>query len=84
MLQYPEQKSGLTHELTKQLHEKLAQTVINFFKDNPIPEAWAVDFRFDDIQGSVSHGSWQPCSDSAVVIEGIAPDGGLSLLDESM
>lgn len=60
-------KTHISDEDFKELHEKLAQTVIDFFKEKCLPEnSWAITFGFDDLQSSVDAGKWVPYSGSSM------------------
>ena len=62
-----ENLTNIPNEEFKKLHETLAQTVINFFKENGLPEdAWMFSFTFDDLESSVKAGEWIPYSDSGI------------------
>lgn len=50
-----------------ELHKKLAQVAIDFFKEKGLPEnAWMISFSFDDLKSSVEAGEWVPASDSSM------------------
>lgn len=62
-------KTHISNEDYEELHEKLAQTIIDFFKEREIPEnAWQFDFTFDDLKSSVKAGEWVPFSDSGITL----------------
>lgn len=57
----------MSPENIKILHENLAETVINFFKEHGLPkDAWMLTFSFDDLKSSVEAGKWVPYSDSSL------------------
>lgn len=65
----------------QELHHKLVQTIIDFYKDKQLPEkAFAIDFNFDDLHSSIKAGEWSPSSDSWCSLE----DENLEVIETSI
>jgi len=55
----------------KELQEILVQTCIDYINKNGLTDVWSVRFSADDLAESSKYGSWQPCTDSYIKIEGL-------------
>ncbi len=58
----------------KNLQEILVQTCIDYINKNGLTDIYAVRFSADDLAESSKWGSWQPCTDSYIKIEGLKKD----------
>lgn len=64
-----ENKTNIPEEKLNELHNKLMETVINFFKENGLPEdSFKISFDADGIKHSVEFGSWHPGTDSGLTL----------------
>ena len=54
--------------IAKVLQERLVQTCIDYFRENPWDEVDEISFSFDDVQDSVIEGSWSAASDSHITL----------------
>ena len=54
--------------IARELIDILAQTVVDYFKENPCEEVDEVAFHFDSLQSSVREGHWHPASDGALTL----------------
>lgn len=53
-----------THENTKELHEILVQTCIDYINKNNLTDIDCVSFNVDGLVESAKEGKWMPASDS--------------------
>lgn len=60
-----------THEDIYALHRALVQTCIDFINKKGLKDIDSVQFNADSLQESAIFGSWQPCTDSGLRVEGI-------------
>lgn len=58
-------------EHIKELQELLVQTCIDYINKNGLTDIYDVSFRADALNESAEYGSWQPCTDSYINVEGI-------------
>ena len=68
----------------KELQEILVQTCIDYINKKGLADIWAVRFSADDLAESSKYGSWQPCTDSYIKVEGVKKErkkvhGGLNV-----
>lgn len=62
-----ENKTHISEEQYRELHDRLALEVISFFKEKGLPNnAWEFHFSFDCLEESVKYGEWNPMSDSSI------------------
>jgi len=79
----------ITHEQTRELHDILVQTCIDFINDNNLKDVDIVSFSADSLQESAKYNEWTPATDSFLSLEGIEKsekDGGYEvrkLIDKS-
>ena len=79
----------ITHEQTRELHDILVQTCIDFINDNNLKDVDAVSFSADALQESAKYNEWTPATDSFLTLEGVEKsekDGGYEvrkLIDKS-
>ena len=69
----------ITHEQTRELHDILVQTCIDFINDNNLKDVDAVSFSADALQESAKYNEWTPATDSFLTLEGVEKsekDGG--------
>ena len=55
----------------KKLQEILVQTCIDYIQENDLTDIWSVLFSADSLDESSKWGSWQPCTDSYIKVEGL-------------
>lgn len=55
-------------QIAKELQERLAATLIDYFKEHPDENVDEILFSFDDVKASVEFGSWHPSSDSIITL----------------
>ena len=55
----------------KELQELLVQTCIDYINKNGLTDLYGVHFNADSLNESAEYGSWQPCTDSYIRVEGI-------------
>ena len=60
-----------TIEHIKELQEILVQTCIDYINKNGLTDLWGVSFSADSLDESAKWGSWQPCTDSYIKVEGV-------------
>lgn len=68
----------ITHEQTKQLHDILVQTCIDFINENGLKDVDAVAFSADSLQESSRWNEWTPATDSFLTLEGMEKDDELN------
>ena len=79
----------ITHEQTRELHDILVQTCIDFINDNNLKDVDVVAFSADSLQESARYNQWCPATDSFLTLEGVEKsekDGGYEvrkLIDKS-
>ena len=69
----------ITHEQTRELHDILVQTCIDFINDNNLKDVDVVAFSADSLQESARYNEWTPATDSFLTLEGVEKsekDGG--------
>lgn len=54
--------------IAKELIDKMAQTVIDYFKEHPCEEVDEIAFHFDCIRPSIEEGKWHPYSDGSLTL----------------
>lgn len=54
--------------IAKELIDKMAQTVIDYFREHPCDEVDEIAFHFDDLKASIEEGKWHPASDGALTL----------------
>jgi len=72
----------ITHEQTRELHDILVQTCIDFINDNNLKDVDVVAFSADSLQESARFNEWTPSTDSFLTLEGIEKsekDGGYAV-----
>lgn len=60
-----------TIEHIKGLQELLVQTCIDYINKNGLTDLYDVSFSADSLNESAKWGSWQPCTDSYIKVEGV-------------
>lgn len=55
----------------KELQELLVQTCIDYINKNGLTDLYGVHFNADSLNESAKWGSWRPCTDSYIRVEGI-------------
>jgi len=73
------QNKQITHEQTRELHDILVQTCIDFINDNNLKDVDVVAFSADSLQESARYNEWTPATDSFLTLEGVEKsekDGG--------
>lgn len=79
----------ITHEQTRELHDILVQTCIDFINDNNLKDVDVVAFSADSLQESARFNEWTSATDSFLTLEGVEKsekDGGYEvrkLIDKS-
>ena len=68
----------ITHEQTRQLHDILVQTCIDFINENGLKDVDAVAFSADSLQESARWNEWTPATDSFLTLEGMEKDDKLN------
>lgn len=66
----PMKKTQITHEQTRQLHDILVQTCIDFINENNLKDVDVVAFSADSLQESSRWNEWTPATDSFLTLEG--------------
>lgn len=56
----------------KELQEILVQTCIDYINKNGLTDIYSVSFNADSLAESAEYGSWQPCTDSYIRVDGIS------------
>lgn len=54
--------------IAKELIDKMAQMVIDYFKEHPCEDVDEIAFHFDDLKASIEEGKWHPASDGALTL----------------
>ena len=57
-------------QLTRELHERLVQTVLDFMNENDIKDVDEVHFSADSLQISKMYHKWTPATDSSLTLVG--------------
>ena len=65
------QNKQITHEQTRELHDILVQTCIDFINDNNLKDVDVVAFSADSLQESARYNEWTPATDSFLTLEGV-------------
>lgn len=60
-----------THDDIRDLQDRLVQTCIDFINEKGLTDIYSVSFSADDLFESAKYGSWQPCTDSYIKVEGL-------------
>jgi len=60
-----------TIEHIKELQEILVQTCIDYINKNNLTDIYDISFSADSLNESAEWGSWQPCTDSYIKVEGV-------------
>ncbi len=55
----------------KELQNLLVQTCIDYINKNGLTDLYCVCFNADSLNESAKWGSWQPCTDSYIKVEGL-------------
>ena len=61
----------ITHEQTRELHDILVQTCIDFINENNLKDVDVVAFSADSLQESARYNEWTPATDSFLTLEGV-------------
>ena len=64
----------ITHEQTRQLHDILVQTCIDFINENGLKDVDEVSFSADSLQASAKFNEWTSSTDSYLEVDGIEYD----------
>ena len=73
------QNKQITHEQTRELHDILVQTCIDFINENGLKDVDIVSFSADSLQESARYNEWTSATDSFLSLEGVEKsekDGG--------
>lgn len=62
-----------TQEDIRELQRILVQTCIDFINKKGLTDIFSVSFHADALSESAKYGSWQPCTDSSILIKGLNP-----------
>ena len=65
------QNKQITHEQTRQLHDILVQTCIDFINEEGLKDVDIVAFSADSLQESARFNEWTPATDSFLTLEGM-------------
>ena len=68
------QNKQITHEQTRQLHDILVQTCIDFINENGLKDVDEVHFNADSLQTSAKYDEWTPDTDSFLEVDGVEYD----------
>ena len=60
-----------THDDIRELQDRLVQTCIDFINEKGLTDIYGVSFNADSLAESAGYGSWQPCTDSYIKVEGL-------------
>jgi hypothetical protein len=60
-----------THDDIRELQDRLVQTCIDFINEKGLTDIYDVSFNADSLAESAEYGSWQPCTDSYIKVEGL-------------
>ena len=60
-----------THDDIRELQDRLVQTCIDFINEKGLTDIYGVSFNADSLAESAKYGSWQPCTDSYIKVEGV-------------
>lgn len=63
-----------TTDHIKELQELLVQTCIDYINKNGLTDLYSVYFNADSLNESAKWGSWQPCTDSYIKVEGLGSE----------
>ena len=81
------QNKQITHEQTRELHDILVQTCIDFINENGLKDVDIVSFSADSLQESARYNEWTSATDSFLSLEGVEKsekDGGYDGLRKSI